>query len=222
MPNGASTSSPRPASTTAASSASPHALTTAVDMAAHAYQRDGKLSGPRHRAPRSRPPDGRAADLRPHHPGRPSRHGKDRARDQHRLSTSPSTGTAKSQPDGRIDTVDGGIVGFFSLEMSAEQLATRIISEQTEIPSYQIRRGEIDRVRFRPHRRSRARNGDDPALHRRDRRTVDRPARRPRAPPQAPARARPAGRSTISSCSRARRGDRTRTACRRSPRSPPA
>jgi replicative DNA helicase len=28
--------------------------------------------------------------------------------------------------------------------MSAEQLATRIISEQTEIPSYRIRRGEID------------------------------------------------------------------------------
>ena len=39
---------------------------------------------------------------------------------------------------------NGGIVGFFSLEMSAEQLATRIISEQTEIPSYRIRRGEID------------------------------------------------------------------------------
>jgi replicative DNA helicase len=47
------------------------------------------------------------------------------------------------QPDGRIETVNGGIVGFFSLEMSAEQLATRIISEQTEIPSYKIRRGEI-------------------------------------------------------------------------------
>jgi replicative DNA helicase len=40
--------------------------------------------------------------------------------------------------------VNGGRVGFFSLEMSAEQLATRIISEQTEIPSYRIRRGEID------------------------------------------------------------------------------
>jgi replicative DNA helicase len=46
--------------------------------------------------------------------------------------------------DGRIDSVDGGIVGFFSLEMSAEQLATRIISEQTEIPSNRIRRGEIE------------------------------------------------------------------------------
>jgi replicative DNA helicase len=48
------------------------------------------------------------------------------------------------RPDGHIETMNGGIVGFFSLEMSAEQLATRIISEQTEIPSYRIRRGEID------------------------------------------------------------------------------
>ena len=45
--------------------------------------------------------------------------------------------------DGHIDTVNGGIVGFFSLEMSAEQLATRIIAEQTGIPSSTIRRGGI-------------------------------------------------------------------------------
>jgi replicative DNA helicase len=48
------------------------------------------------------------------------------------------------RPDGRMETVNGGIVGFFSLEMSAEQLATRIISEQTRLPSYRIRRGEIE------------------------------------------------------------------------------
>jgi len=48
------------------------------------------------------------------------------------------------RPDGRMESVNGGIVGFFSLEMSAEQLATRIIAEQTEIPSFRIRRGEID------------------------------------------------------------------------------
>ena len=47
------------------------------------------------------------------------------------------------QPDGHISTVNGGIVGFFSLEMSAEQLATRIIAEQTGIPSSTIRRGGI-------------------------------------------------------------------------------
>src|SRR5216683_2270137 len=47
------------------------------------------------------------------------------------------------KPDGHSITVNGGIVGFFSLEMSAEQLATRIIAEQTGIPSSTIRRGGI-------------------------------------------------------------------------------
>jgi replicative DNA helicase len=38
---------------------------------------------------------------------------------------------------------EGGRVAFFSLEMSAEQLALRILSEQTSIPSEKIRKGEI-------------------------------------------------------------------------------
>ena len=50
---------------------------------------------------------------------------------------------AEELPDGSLKTVNGGVVGFFSLEMSAEQLATRIISEQAEISSSKIRRGEI-------------------------------------------------------------------------------
>ncbi|HUN51198.1 MAG TPA: replicative DNA helicase [Candidatus Sulfotelmatobacter sp.] len=37
----------------------------------------------------------------------------------------------------------GAVVGFFSLEMSAEQLATRILSTETRIPSHKLRRGEI-------------------------------------------------------------------------------
>ena len=45
--------------------------------------------------------------------------------------------------DGHMATVNGGIVGFFSLEMSAEQLATRIIAEQTRISSSRMRRGDI-------------------------------------------------------------------------------
>jgi replicative DNA helicase len=44
--------------------------------------------------------------------------------------------------------VNGGVVGFFSLEMSAEQLATRIISEQAEISSSKIRRGDITEAEF--------------------------------------------------------------------------
>jgi replicative DNA helicase len=53
------------------------------------------------------------------------------------------------EPDGTHKAVDGAIVGFFSLEMSAEQLATRILSEQAEIASEKIRRGMIDEAEFR-------------------------------------------------------------------------
>ena len=45
--------------------------------------------------------------------------------------------------DGKPKVADGAVVGFFSLEMSAEQLATRMISEQAEIPSEKIRKGEL-------------------------------------------------------------------------------
>ena len=44
---------------------------------------------------------------------------------------------------------DGAVVGFFSLEMSAEQLATRILSEQAGIGSEKIRRGMIDEDEFK-------------------------------------------------------------------------
>ncbi len=52
------------------------------------------------------------------------------------------------QADGSMKAANGGVVGFFSLEMSSEQLATRIISEQTEISSSKIRRGEINEAEF--------------------------------------------------------------------------
>jgi replicative DNA helicase len=45
--------------------------------------------------------------------------------------------------NGGSKVADGAVVGFFSLEMSAEQLATRMISEQAEIPSEKIRKGEM-------------------------------------------------------------------------------
>jgi replicative DNA helicase len=45
--------------------------------------------------------------------------------------------------DGAPKVTDGAVVGFFSLEMSAEQLATRMISEQAQIPSEKIRKGEL-------------------------------------------------------------------------------
>jgi replicative DNA helicase len=49
---------------------------------------------------------------------------------------------------GEEGAVDGGVVGFFSLEMSAEQLASRILSEVAEIPSNQIRRGDFTESEF--------------------------------------------------------------------------
>ncbi|HML14103.1 MAG TPA: replicative DNA helicase [Xanthobacteraceae bacterium] len=119
------------------------ALTTAVDMAARAYQRDGRLSG---LATGLQDLDRMMGGLQHSDlvilAGRPGM-GKTS------LATNIAYNIARAwrgdvRPDGHIDTVNGGIVGFFSLEMSAEQLATRIISEQTEIPSYRIRRGEID------------------------------------------------------------------------------
>ncbi|MDQ0421794.1 replicative DNA helicase [Rhizobium sp. TH135] len=51
-------------------------------------------------------------------------------------------------PDGSFKAKNGGVVGFYSLEMSAEQLATRIMSEQTEVSSSKIRRGDITEHEF--------------------------------------------------------------------------
>jgi replicative DNA helicase len=45
--------------------------------------------------------------------------------------------------DGAPKVVDGAVVGFFSLEMSSEQLATRMLAEQAEVPSEKIRKGEL-------------------------------------------------------------------------------
>jgi replicative DNA helicase len=42
----------------------------------------------------------------------------------------------------------GGVVGFFSLEMSAEQLATRLLSDFAEIESHRIRQGKIEKLEY--------------------------------------------------------------------------
>lgn len=55
---------------------------------------------------------------------------------------------AEKQADGTTKTVEGGVVGLFSLEMSAEQIATRIISDFARVPSEKIRRGEVDQDQF--------------------------------------------------------------------------
>src|SRR3954454_5552490 len=123
------------------------ALTTAVDMAAKAFQRDGSLSGI---ATGLRDLDTKMGGLQASDliivAGRPGM-GKTA------LATNIAYNIAKAhraevQADGTMKTVNGGIVGFFSCEMSAEQLATRILAEQTSIASSMIRRGGITETDF--------------------------------------------------------------------------
>src|SRR5690242_12989228 len=123
------------------------ALTTAIDMAAHAFQRDGKLSGI---ATGLRDLDTKMGGLQQSDliilAGRPGM-GKTS------LATNIAYNVARAyrgevQPDGTTKAVNGGVVGFFSCEMSAEQLATRIIAERTGIPSSHIRRGGITEADF--------------------------------------------------------------------------
>src|SRR5881275_1977990 len=123
------------------------ALTVAVDMAAKAFQRDGKLSGI---ATGLRDIDIKMGGLQPSDliivAGRPGM-GKTA------LATNIAYNVAKAhraevQADGAMKSVNGGVVGFFSCEMSAEQLATRILAEQTSIASSTIRRGGISEIDF--------------------------------------------------------------------------
>ena len=123
------------------------ALKAAIDMAGAAYQRDGHLSG---LATGLDDLDRMMGGLQPSDlvilAGRP-------AMGKSSLGSNIGYNIAKSwrgeqKSDGTIDTVDGGIVGFFSLEMSAEQLATRILAEQAGVPSSEIRRGAIQEDQF--------------------------------------------------------------------------
>lgn len=124
------------------------ALTGAINMANAAYERAGHLSG---LATGLGDLDSKLGGLQPSDlvilAGRPSM-GKTS------LATNIAYTIAKNyrvehQADGTEKVADGAVVGFFSLEMSAEQLATRILSEQTEISSEKIRRGMIDEAEFR-------------------------------------------------------------------------
>jgi replicative DNA helicase len=124
-----------------------NALSEAIDMAAAAYQRDGGLSGI---SCGLRDIDEKMGGLQPSDliilAGRP-------AMGKTALATNVAYRVARNyksthNPDGSVRVTDGGVVAFFSLEMSAEQLATRIISEQAEIASERIRRGKIGEDEF--------------------------------------------------------------------------
>jgi replicative DNA helicase len=128
------------------------ALRVAIEMANAAYERDGGLSGI---SSGLKDLDSRMGGLQRSDliilAGRPSM-GK----------TALVTNIAFNVADARLRSIearpeldkdspehDGGIVAFFSLEMSAEQLATRILSEQASVQSEKIRRGMIDEREFK-------------------------------------------------------------------------
>ena len=54
----------------------------------------------------------------------------------------------ETNENGDEKILDGAVVGFFSLEMSAEQLAARILSEQAQIASDKMRRGTLTNTEF--------------------------------------------------------------------------
>jgi len=124
------------------------AVTDAVKVANAAYQRDGKLAGV---STGLTDLDKKLGGLHKSDllilAGRPSM-GKTS------LATNIAFNIAKTYrkgllPDGSEGAVNGGVVGFFSLEMSSEQLAARILSEVSEVPSEQIRRGDMTEAEFR-------------------------------------------------------------------------
>jgi replicative DNA helicase len=123
------------------------ALRGAVEMAAEAFGRDGGLSGV---STGLIDLDQRLGGLHPSDlvilAARPSM-GKTA------LATNIAFNVAKSyawepQPDGTRKTVNGGVVAFFSLEMSAEQLAMRLLADVSGVSSDRLRKGEIDASEF--------------------------------------------------------------------------
>ena len=123
------------------------ALLKSIDMATAAFERDGGLSG---MSTGLTDLDRQLGGLHRSDlvilAGRPSM-GKTS------LATNIAFNVAKAyksekDENGIEKTVNGGCVGFFSLEMSSEQLATRLLAEHSRVPSNKIRRGEITPTQY--------------------------------------------------------------------------
>ncbi|TVR96096.1 MAG: replicative DNA helicase, partial [Rhodospirillales bacterium] len=115
-------------------------LQSAITMAETAYKRSGLIVG----VPTGfRDLDGKLGGLHPSDliilAGRPSM-GKTA------LATNIAFNAARARMENGAD--DGAVVAFFSLEMSEEQLATRILGERARIPSDQIRKGMLNEEKF--------------------------------------------------------------------------
>jgi replicative DNA helicase len=119
-----------------------HSLTSAITMMESAYKREGGMTGV---ATGLRALDDLLGGLHPSDlvilAGRPSM-GKTA------LATNIAFHAAKghrveTDDKGNTQIADGAVVGFFSLEMSAEQLAFRLLAEETGISSEKLRRGQL-------------------------------------------------------------------------------
>lgn len=123
------------------------ALTSAIYMAEAAHRREGRLAGVPSGLIKL---DEKLGGLHPSDliilAGRPSM-GKTA------LATSIAFNAARLHQErvsetGAREVLDGARVAFFSLEMSAEQLATRLLAQEAEISSHKIRTGELGRDDF--------------------------------------------------------------------------
>ena len=123
------------------------AVTGALTMAEEAFHRDGGLSGI---ATKLADLDKQIGGLHKSDliilAGRPSM-GKTA------LATNIAMNIAREyayepQPDGTRKTARGGVVAFYSLEMSADQLATRLLADASGVSGDRLRKGEIDVAEF--------------------------------------------------------------------------
>ena len=124
------------------------ALKNAIDVIEHAYKRDGKIAG----LPSGlKDLDKKLGGL--HNSdliiiaGRPSM-GKTA------LGTNIGFNVARKFKEsndefGNKTKIDGGKVAFFSLEMSAEQLATRVLAQESKISSDKMRKAELSKDDFK-------------------------------------------------------------------------
>jgi replicative DNA helicase len=130
------------------------AVRQAIEAAEAAFKRDGRLAGV---TTGFRDVDQLLGGLHPSDliilAGRPSM-GKTALATNIAFNAAYAYHRSAQDPSIPEDDREGAVVGFFSLEMSAEQLAGRIISETTQIPSDKMRKGQISNAEF--HRLSEA------------------------------------------------------------------
>jgi replicative DNA helicase len=125
-----------------------HALATSIEIAAAAYESKSDVSG---LATNFEDLDRMLGGLHPSDlvilAGRPSM-GKTALATNIAFNIARNRLQAQRTGDFENQTNKGGVVAFFSLEMSAEQLATRLLSDAAEIESDRIRRGKISKQEY--------------------------------------------------------------------------